>query len=142
MPSSSTDGTLSHAEPQRRDHDVVLTNAEGAPKAMPVTNSAGQYPEQPADDTSSEDETSPQGFGETNSRTNGKEFYGPAATLAFLMELRSRAAAVRRKLRPIKTQRKTRRTQSRLSLVNIMDGEEEEDVPGKMTSLCTSSRSY
>ena len=35
--------------------------------------------EQTADDASSEGETSPQGFGETNSRTNGKEFYGPAA---------------------------------------------------------------
>lgn len=34
---------------------------------------------------------SPNGFGEVNNHTSGTEFYGPAATLAFLIELRSRA---------------------------------------------------
>lgn len=38
-----------------------------------------------------EQQLSPNGFGEVNKSTSGTEFYGPTATLAFLLELRSRA---------------------------------------------------
>lgn len=44
-------------------------------------------------------ETSPKGFGEVNHRTEGKEFYGPAATLAFLLELRRCARAYQQQTR-------------------------------------------
>jgi hypothetical protein len=38
------------------------------------------------------------GFGEVNEYTSGTEFYGPAATLAFLLELRARARAFQSQL--------------------------------------------
>ena len=93
-----------------------------------VEESSGPPPSH--DDTSNEltsdEETSPQGFGNTNYRTNGKEFYGPAATLAFLLELRSRARVFRRQIPSanIKTSTESRRAKS--SLVNLMDGEDNE----------------
>ncbi|KAJ9614973.1 hypothetical protein H2200_001047 [Cladophialophora chaetospira] len=80
--------------------------------------------EQPFDDLSSEEEPSPQGFGETNSRTNGREFYGPAATLVFLLELRYRARLFRRDFSSLQSRPQKKRTKS--FLVNLMDGEDEE----------------
>jgi hypothetical protein len=38
-----------------------------------------------------DEQLSPNGFREVNKSTSGTEFYGPTATLAFLLELRSRA---------------------------------------------------
>lgn len=41
------------------------------------------------------------GFGEVNEYTSGTEFYGPAATLAFLLELRARARAFQSQLKQV-----------------------------------------
>jgi hypothetical protein len=43
------------------------------------------------------DELNAQGFGEFNNYTSGTEFYGPTATLAFLVELQSRARSFQTK---------------------------------------------
>ena len=101
----------------------------------------GPVPDQSTDDTSSDDEKpSADGFGETNSRTNGKEFYGPAATLAFLLELRSRARVFQRQSMGKESRRLLRRRESsnlpKSSIVNLMDGEDNSvGVPGKKGQL-------
>ena len=65
--------------------DDISNNAYrlGRPAQEPAEGSSNfqALHDQPLDDVSSEEEPSPQGLSETNSRTNGKEFYGPAATL-------------------------------------------------------------
>ena len=90
------------------------------------TNQALQV--QSRDSASSEEEPSPLGFGETNSRTDGKEFYGPAATLAFLLELRFRARAFRRQISSVQPRPQKDRIQSKSSLVNLMDAGNNEFV--------------
>jgi hypothetical protein len=42
------------------------------------------------------------GFGEVNKSTTGTEFYGPTATLAFLLELRSRARSFQSQINELK----------------------------------------
>ncbi|KAH8817495.1 hypothetical protein F5884DRAFT_830552 [Xylogone sp. PMI_703] len=46
-------------------------------------------------------ESRSKGFEEINEYTDGREFYGPAATLAFLQELRARARSLKSKLKQI-----------------------------------------
>jgi hypothetical protein len=90
-----------------------------------------------SDDALSEDDTSPQGLGEINSRTNGKEFYGPAATLVFLLELLRRARIFRRQISngPVRSSAKAPR--NKLSIINILDaGDSETDTHGESLSRC------
>ncbi|KAG8664265.1 uncharacterized protein FPOAC1_013972 [Fusarium poae] len=127
---ASMRSTVSHA----RDHLTTKSGTDRIPLTPTVRQSQSQSPTNApigdiATDSSSDDEASPEGFNETNSRTNGKEFYGPAATLAFLLELRARISAFQRKLRDRQYSRP--RTRSRTSLVNLMDGEEVDDSNDK-----------
>lgn len=87
-------------------------------------------PTESVPETTADQEPSPAGFGEINYRTNGKEFYGPAATLAFLLELRSRAKAFQSqhqlsRLDPVDARIGSGRHQS--SIVNFLDADD--DVP-------------
>lgn len=128
-PAPAVDNESGNRYVQHWNSDNILDGnlAASPPLNTTVIATSGSIPaadDQLADDTSSEEETFPQGFGETNSRTNGREFYGPAATLAFLLELRSRAATFRRKTRANKPRNQSHLAQSRSSLVNMMDGGE------------------
>lgn len=93
----------------QRDNTLrALPNPETPLEIQPL-NIDGLEPDDPAypDGNSAnhpvleqDPETSPGGFGEVNNRTQGKEFYGPAATLAFLLELRRCARAYQQQTKP------------------------------------------
>jgi hypothetical protein len=76
-----------------------------------------------------EGEPGPHGFGEVNKYTSGTEFYGPTATLAFLIELQSRARSFQTKSSQIIRKDSTKgsklgRTQM-LSIVNFFHGDDQ-----------------
>lgn len=77
---------------------------------------------------SEEEEPSPHGFGEVNKYTSGTEFYGPTATLAFLLELRSRARSFQTKSSQLNSRASARgsklRRSRRLSIVNFFHGDD------------------
>jgi hypothetical protein len=68
-------------------------------------------------------EPSPNGFNEVNKYTSGTEFYGPTATLAFLLELRSRARSFQSQFSQINDHSSgggfEPRTSRRMSIVNF-----------------------
>jgi hypothetical protein len=81
-------------EPQQRDNEITSSQLLANPLFPPVSSShIHNRPTDAVSQATTDQEPSPRGFGEINYRTNGKEFYGPAATLAFLLELRFRAKA-------------------------------------------------
>jgi hypothetical protein len=81
-------------------------------------------------------EPSPNGFGEVNTHTNGTEFYGPTATLAFLLELRSRARSFQSQNSEGKnrftTERPEQRESRKLSIVNFFHGGDDA-LPGTIS---------
>jgi hypothetical protein len=83
--------------------------------SYPDGENAGSVPEMANDQ-----EHSPRGFGEVNNRTQGKEFYGPAATLAFLLELRRCARAYQESEAQDKAN-----TDCASSIVNFLHGDNE-----------------
>lgn len=74
------------------------------------------------------EEPCPHGFGGVNKYTSGTEFYGPTATLAFLIELRSRARSFQNKSSQLNS--KASATGSNLgrsrgmSIVNLLRGDD------------------
>lgn len=73
-------------------------------------------------------EPSPNGFGEVNAHTNGTEFYGPTATLAFLLELRSRARSFQSQNSLNRSELPATRSEQsesqKLSIVNFFHGDD------------------
>ena len=79
-------------------------------------------------DVTAEEEGGPAGFGQVNDHTSGTEFYGPTATLAFLLELRSRARILQSQIsqmnvRPPQAGREPKGPR-RLSIVNFFHSDD------------------
>jgi hypothetical protein len=77
---------------------------------------------------SEEEEPSIHGFGEVNKYTSGTGFYGPTATLAFLIKLRSRARSFQTKSTQLNSKTSTPvsnlRRSRRPSIVNFFHGDD------------------
>lgn len=99
-----------------------------------LTTNVAPYPD--IGDPPVDAEPSPNGFGEVNTHTNGTEFYGPTATLAFLLELRSRARSFQSQNSEGKnrftTERPEQRESRKLSIVNFFHGGDDA-LPGTIS---------
>ncbi len=96
---------------------------------------AYSHGQQQPPDMANDQKTSPKGFGEVNNRTNGKEFYGPAATLAFLLELRRRVRDFHQQTMKsrIDSSAPTLKPMDRApSIVNFLHGDDD-ILPGKFS---------
>jgi hypothetical protein len=116
------DGSLRAAHPPNLAKDAISRTALAPDDivAEPSISSLlqdDQIEEQPL--------ANPLGFGEINKRTNGKEFYGPTATLAFLLQLRLYAKSFQ-----IRSRKRSALGESKgSSIVNFLHGDDD-TTPG------------